>query len=618
MLNVYPAWKNALVVIVLLLGVVFALPNLYGEDPAVQVSQRNVAVPGPDVVSKVETALKTAGIAVQRVGIEDERLLARFSDTEAQLKAADVLQRALGSDFTVALNLAPRMPDWMRELGLKPMNLGLDLRGGVHFLLEVDVKAALAQALDRYDSEFRTRLREENIRYAAVERDAEGIVVRFRDAEELTRGRELIAREFPELALMEVEDAEQPSLAARMTEARVREIRDFAVQQNITTLRNRVNELGVAEPIVQRQGQDRIVVQLPGIQDTARAKEILGATATIEFRLVDESGNPYEAQSTGRAPLGSRLYMTRDGRPILLKRDVIVTGDQLTDAASGFDSQTGEPAVFVSLDAKGARKMGETTQRNLGKRMAVVFIENRTEVQNIDGNEVRVKRKVEEVISDAVIRGVFSSRFQITGLGREEARTLALLLRAGALAAPVDIVEERTIGPSLGAANIRQGFLACVVGFLLSVGFATIYYRFFGVVASLALAFNLVLVVGLMSLLQATLTLPGIAGIVLTVGMAIDANVLIYERIREELRSGNTPQAAIHAGYERAFLTIADSNITTLIAGVVLFSLGSGPVKGFAVTLVLGIATSMFTAIMGTRALVNAWYGGRKVEHLSI
>jgi preprotein translocase subunit SecD len=472
--------------------------------------------------------------------------------------------------------------------------------------------------VERYEGDLRTLLRDKQIRYLAVGRDGASVTARFRAAADRDAASEQVALQFPELTRTALTTVEGEVLQLTLSDQRRRDIRDAAVQQNITTLRNRVNELGVAEPIVQRQGLERIVVQLPGVQDTVRAKEILGATATLEFRLVETTGDPVEAQRSGRVPLGSRLYKDRDGQPVLLKREVIVTGDQLNDASSGFDSQSGEPAVFVNLDATGARRMGETTAKNINKPMAVVFIENKTRTTLVDGQPVRTKQRVEEVINVATIRGVFSNRFQITGVDPDEGRNLALLLRAGALAAPVDVVEQRTIGPSLGKDNITMGFKAAVVGFLLSVAFVVTYYRVFGLIAAPGLTMNLVLVIALMSLIQATLTLPGIAGIVLTVGMAVDANVLIYERIREELRKGTTPQAAIHAGYERAFITIADSNITTLIAGIVLFGLGSGPIKGFAVTLTLGILTSMFTAVMGTRALANLIYGGRKSVRLSI
>lgn len=618
MLNHYPAWKNILIAAVVLFGALFAVPNLYGEDPAVQISPDSLTAAGPALVAQSEAALQQAGIAYKAADLREGRVLVRFANTEVQLKAADALRRALGDDYVVALNLASRMPEWMRGLGLQTMNLGLDLRGGVHFLLAVDINAALDQARERYAGDLRQLLRDKDIRYTGVVQDDAGIRIEFRDAAELAQAESAITGQLVELTLEQATGVATPTLLANMTEVRRREVQNFAVEQNITTLRNRVNELGVSEPIIQRQGQSHIVVELPGVQDTARAKEILGSTATLEFRLVDTAHNASAAESSGRAPLASRLYHTRDDRPVLLKRDVVVTGDQLTDARAGFDSQTGGPSVSITLDAAGARKMAETTAENVGKPMAVVFIENKTETEYIGDKEIRHRETVEEVINVATIQGVFSSRFQITGLEQAEAHNLALLLRAGALAAPVDIVEERTVGPSLGQDNIERGFMAVAVGFLAVVVFMAIYYRVFGLIANVALFMNLVLIVALMSLLQATLTMPGIAGLVLTIGMAVDANVLINERIREESRAGNTPQAAIHAGYDRAFSSIFDGNITTLIAALALYAFGSGPVKGFAVVLALGIMTSLFTAIMGTRSLANLIYGGRKVARLHI
>ncbi|ROR32807.1 protein translocase subunit SecD [Inmirania thermothiophila] len=615
-MNRYPLWKYALIVVVLLVGVVYALPNLYGEDPAVQVSSSRQPVDAA-LRERVLGTLRAQGVPFRSAELADGRLLVRMADTEAQLKAVDVLREALGPDYTVALNLAPATPAWLRAINARPMYLGLDLRGGVHFLMEVDLEAALAQAEERYVDDIRGLLREAKIRYLGIRRGADGIEIAFRDAAERAHAAERIRGTLQGLELAE-RDAGGVFLVARLSERERREVMRLAVQQNITTLRNRVNELGVAEPVIQQQGEGRIVVELPGVQDTARAKEIIGATATLEYRLVDTEHSVEEALA-GKVPPGSRLYRTRDGRPILLKRRVIVTGDQIINAASGFDQQTGSPAVFVTLDGAGARRMLAVTRENVGKPMAVVFIENKVETRVVDGRKVRTTRRVEEVINVATIREPFGKRFQTTGLDSpEEARNLALLLRAGALAAPVQIVEERTVGPSLGADNIEQGFRAVVIGFVLVLAFMAVYYKVFGLVADLALFVNLVMVVALLSMLQATLTMPGIAGIVLTVGMAVDANVLIFERIREELRNGNTPQASIHAGYEKAFSTIADANITTLIAAAVLFTFGTGPIKGFAVTLSLGIVTSMFTAIMGTRAVINLVYGGRRLKALPI
>jgi preprotein translocase subunit SecD len=498
------------------------------------------------------------------------------------------------------------------------MYLGLDLRGGVHFLMEVDMQAAVHQAEERYISDIRPLLRESKIRYKTITRgDTGGIRIRFRDAETRTKAARVIDDAFQDLEVAEADSLGKFDLRVQLTEQFKNDTRKFALQQNITTLRNRVNELGVAEPVVQQQGEDRVVVQLPGVQDTARAKEILGATATLEFRLVDTEHSVQEAVD-GRVPVAAKLYYDRDGQPILLKKRVMLTGEYIIDAASGIDQLSGSPAVFITLDGKGARIFSRATRDNVGKPMAVVFIERKTETVRRDDELIKVKELVEEVINVATIREQLSKRFQITGLdSTEEARDLALLLRAGALAAPLEIIEERTVGPSLGQDNIEQGFKSVIIGFVLVLIFMAFYYRLFGLVADLALTLNLVLIVALLSMLQATLTLPGIAGIVLTVGMAVDANVLIFERIREELRSGNSPQASIHAGYEKAFATIADANITTLIAAVVLFGFGTGPIKGFAVTLSLGIICSMFTAIMGTRAVINLIYGGRRVEKLA-
>ena len=616
-MNRYPLWKYLLLLAALAVGIVYALPNLYGEDPALQISTTR-GLMGEHVRKEVEQALKEAGLPFRSVALEGERILVRLPDTETQLRARDLLGRRLGERYVVALHLAPATPAWLRAIGALPMYLGLDLRGGVHFLMEVDMEAAVRQALERYVDELRALLRSEKVRYLTISREGEAVKLRFRSAEARERAIRLIRKEFPRL-LLEPRDGEGHPLVARLSEEEVREIRKLALEQNITTLRNRVNELGVAEPVIQQQGQDRIVVQLPGVQDTARAKEILGATATLEFRQVDEEHDPLEAVRTGRVPPGSRLYRERDGKPILLKKRVIVTGDHIINAASGIDQRDGSPMVSITLDSAGGKIMHRFTKENVGRLMAVVYIENKVETRVVDGKPQKVRRRVEEVINVARIREPFGKRFQITGLdSTREARNLALLLRAGALAAPIEIVEERTVGPSLGRENVEQGKRSVIVGFVLVLVFMAVYYRAFGLIADVALFVNLVLIVAILSMLQATLTLPGIAGIVLTVGMAVDANVLIFERIREELRAGNTPQAAIQAGYEKAFSTIADANVTTLIAAVVLFSLGTGPIKGFAVTLSIGILTSMFTAIMGTRALVNLLFGGRRLKSLPI
>jgi preprotein translocase subunit SecD len=617
-MNQYPAWKYLLIAVFLVGGILYALPNLYGEDPAVQISSAR-GTPLPDtVLGQVETRLADSKLKSKAIETGPDRILVRFNNTEDQLAAADVIKEALGTDYVAALNLAPSTPRWLQDIGALPMYLGLDLRGGVHFLMEVDMDAAIQKALERYSSDLRTVLREAKVRYISIRPSSDKLAIKFRSAEDRTKGEERIHDEYRDLQLKEVDQGDSYVLDITLSENEVRETRRLALQQNITTLRNRVNELGVAEPIIQQQGDRRVVVELPGVQDTAAAKRILGATATLEYRAVDTQ-HDVEAALNGKVPAGSRLYKTRDGRPYLLKSRVIVTGDQIINARSGFDNNSGSPQVSVTLDGKGARKMLEFTKENVGKPMAVVFIENKTTSRIVDGKPVISNHQVEEIISVATIRDVFSKKFQTTGLDSpQEAHELALLLRSGALAAPIRIIEERTVGPSLGAENIEQGFESVVIGFCLVLVFMGLYYKVFGLVADLALAFNLVLIVALLSLLQATLTMPGIAGIVLTVGMAVDANVLIFERIREELRNGNTPQASIHAGYSKAFSTIADANVTTLIAGIVLFSFGTGPIKGFAVTLSLGIITSMFTAIMGTRAVINLAYGGRRLQRLPI
>ena len=617
MINQYPAWKYALIAVALVAGVLFALPNLYGEDPAVQVSAVRGAPIDEALRDRLVGRVETAGIAAQETTITD-RLLFRFATAEDQLEARGIIENSLDRQYVVALNLAPATPGWLAGLGALPMYMGLDLRGGVHFLMEVDLAGAVRQAEQRYAGDLRSLLREEKLRQRAITVRANGgLIVRFNDVDHRDRAYDLVRRQMPELIVESTVNVGDPVLDIQLGEAAKREIERFAVQQNVTTLRNRVNELGVAEPVIQKQGENRIVVQLPGVQDTARAKEILGATATLEFRMVhDESAT---ALASGRTPSTAKLYHERNGAPILLQRSVMLTGEYITDAASGIDQQSGSPAVFITLDGKGARLFSNRTRDKIGRPMAVVYIEHKSFTELVDGVRKRRKEIVEEVINVATIRDQLGKRFQITGLDTtEEARNLALLLRAGALAAPIEIVEERTVGPSLGQANIDQGFRSVVIGFVLVLVLMVVYYKRFGLVANLALTLNLVLVVAMLSLLQATLTLPGIAGIVLTVGMAVDANVLIFERIREEIRGGNTPQASIHAGYAKAFSTIADANITTLIAAVLLFGFGTGPIKGFAITLSLGIATSMFTAIMMTRAVINLMYGGRRVAALSI
>ena len=617
--NRYPAWKYILMGIIILLSTLYALPNLFGEDPAVQVSPAKMVQFDQNTVQTIEQALKKAGLAPRSVEFDGRQLLLRFDSTEDQLKAKAVIRELMGRKAVVALNLAPATPKWLAAIGAKPMYLGLDLRGGVHFLLDVDMEAAIAKAYARYAEDVRSLLREHRIRYGSIKGEKDRLIIGLRKAEDAEQVKALIRKQYGRELVLDEQASDATHLVFHLSPQTLKQTKQYALKQNITTLRNRINELGVAEPIVQQQGERRIVVQLPGVQDTARAKEILGATATLEFRLVDEEHDPEQAARSGRVPPGSRLYHFRDGRPILLKNRVIVSGENVINAQSGIEQQSGTPMVSVTLDAAGGRKMLATTKKNVGRRMAVVYIENKVETVEKNGKKVKKRSVTRDVINAAVIRDQFANRFQITGLdSSEEAQNLALLLRAGALAAPMEIVEERTIGPSLGQDNINQGFMSVVVGFVLVLLFMIWRYKVFGVIANVALTLNLVILVAVLSLLQATLTLPGIAGIVLTVGMAVDANVLIYERIKEELRAGQSVQAAIHAGYEKAFMTIADANITTLLAAIVLFSFGTGPIKGFAVTLSIGIVTSMFTAIMVTRGIVNWLYGGKRVETLSI
>jgi preprotein translocase subunit SecD len=629
MVNQYPLWKYVLILVVVVIGALYALPNFYGEDPAIQISGVHGAKVDPAARDRIEQALKQANLAYTSVIADETGVKVRFASTDTQLRARDLVQQALGDRYTVALNLLSAAPHWLTALNAKPMYLGLDLRGGVHFLMQVDMKAALAKAEERYVEDVRRVLQDNKVRYLTVSRlDSCGVDVRFRDVAERDRARDVIKKELPELVTVERQSATEAGLTVRMSEPALREKRKFALEQNITALRKRVNELGVAEPIIQQQGEDRIVVQLPGVQDTARAKEILGRTATLEIKMVDEEHDLASALA-GQVPPGDKVYRDRRGNPILLKKPVVYSGDNIVDAAAGFDSQSGGPVVYITLDARGTERNRRVTRENVGKRMAVLYIEIKSEVKrdaegrpmlDEQGRELRTQERVEEVITAPVIREPLGKRFQITGLESvEEARDLALLLRAGALAAPISIIEERTVGPSLGADNIRTGFDSTLIGFAAIALFMLVYYRVFGLIATVALGVNVLLLVAVLSMLQATLTLPGIAGIALTVGMAIDANVLIFERIREELRNGNTPQAAIYAGYDRALDTIVDSNITTLIAGIALFWLGSGPVRGFAVTLCIGILTSMFSAIMISRAIVNLYYGRqRRLQKLSI
>ncbi len=618
MLNQYPTWKYLLILFTVLIGAIYALPNIYGSNPALQISATRTTTVDTRTEAQLGSLLKSKKIPFRSMRLGDDGLLIRFSNVEQQLKASDLVKKELGDNYTVALNLAPASPTWLTDIHALPMYLGLDLRGGLHFLMAVDTETVIRQAYERYSNDFRGLLRGKKIRYLAINQHGQTLKLKFRTAALRDQAKNAIRSQTHDLTLHD-EDAEGAYLIiGRMTKKALHNLELHAVQQNVITLRNRVNELGVAEPVIQQQGDSHIVVQLPGIQDSARAKKILSATATLEFRLVDVDHTVASAQA-GHVPPGSRLYRERNGRYVLLKKRVIITGDRITHASSGFDQNSGSPTVMISLDGAGARSMARTTKENLKKPMAVVFIEHKPITLMVDGKKVATTRKVEEVINVATIQGVFSSRFQITGLSSpKESQNLALLLRAGALAAPIRIVEERTIGPSLGQDNIDRGTRSVIIGMLMVVVFMGVWYRGFGMVANLALVMNLVLIVALLSLLQATLTMPGIAGIVLTVGMAVDANVLIFERIREELRLGNTPQSSIQAGYDKALSTIADANITTLIAAVVLYIFGTGPIKGFAITLSIGIVTSLFTAIMGTRAIINLIVGGRRIKKLSI
>jgi len=617
--NRFPAWKYLLIIAVIVLGITYAMPNLFGDDPSVQISPVQNGQFDQATTEQIEQRLTQAGLVPKMLSFDGNQYLIRFDNVETQLQANDLMREVFGRQAVVALNLAPATPSWLSALGAQPMYLGLDLRGGVHFLMDVDMDSAVANAYRRFDDEVRNLLRGERIRYQTVEYQTETLRVVFRSVEARDQGLVVIDREFAdELQARALDENEQALVEMRLSPSVIAETKKFALQQNITTLRNRINELGVAEPVIQQQGERRIVVQLPGVQDTARAKEILGATATLEFRLVDEKGDPERAQRIGVVPPNTQLFSFRDGRPILLQRNVIVTGESVINAQSGIDAQQGSPQVSVTLDGAGGRRMLDTTRDNIGNRMAVVFIESRIETIERDGVEVRERLVTRDVINAAVIRDQFANRFQITGLdSSQEAQNLALLLRAGALAAPMEIVEERTVGPSLGQDNINQGLMSVIIGFILVLIIMAWRYKAFGLIANVALTVNLIVIVAVLSLLQATLTLPGIAGIVLTVGMAVDANVLIFERIREEMKKSSI-QTAIHAGYEKAFVTIADANITTLIAAIVLFSFGTGPIKGFAITLTIGIATSMFTAILLTRGFVNWRYGNKRVTKLWI
>jgi preprotein translocase subunit SecD len=604
-MNRYPAWLNTLVLVVLLTGLLFALPNIYGSAPAVQLADSDANAISEQQLESFVRTLEGAEITPEAYFLKDERAVIRFVDEADQQRAADRLRARFGQDTNVALTLAPRLPDWVRNLGLDPMSLGLDLRGGVYVLLEVDMDTAIANRMQGYEQDFDSRLREARIRHR-VDLNNGIITIRLTSPEDLEEARRIVDNTDPDLIVADGTDGR--SLTLRMTEQQIKDRQDFAIEQNMTTLRNRVDQLGVAEPLVQRQGVDRIVVQLPGVQDPNELESILTATATLEFRLVDQSGD---------LP-GSRSYPGRAGEQSqVLKREVVASGDEIVDAAFTYTGE-GQPAVSITLDSAGGERMLATTRDNVGKPMSTLFIEWRQKDVVRNGEVESRLVKTEEIINTATIRGVFKNRFQITGITPREGQELAILLRAGALAAPVYKVDERTIGPSLGQDNIDRGFQAIQIGFLAVIVFMAVYYRWFGMIANLALLSNLVFIVAVLSMIGASLTLPGIAGIVLTVGMAVDANVLIFERIREELADGASPQAAINSGYEKALSSIADANITTLIAAVVLLALGTGPIKGCAITLMIGILTSMFTAIVGTRSVVNFVFGGRKLSSLPV
>jgi preprotein translocase subunit SecD len=626
-MNRYPLWKYLLIAAVLLLSALYAAPNLFGEYPAIQISSTRSTTVDAALLTRAEGLLRQANISATGSQLDATGAKIRFADTETQIRARDLVQGELGDGYVVALNLLPATPGWLQALGARPMYLGLDLRGGVHFLMQVDMRSFLKKLEDSYADDMRRVLRDSKVRYLTVTRTEGGLEVRFRDAAERDKARDVLKKELRDLVYTESERAGELVIAARLSETALVAKRRGAVEQNMTSLSNRVNELGVSEPIIQQQGEDRIVVQLPGVQDTAKAKEILGRTATLEIMMVDEEHDVMTALSSG-APPGSKIFKMRDGRPILLKNRVIYSGDNIVDAAPGFDSQTGRAIVSITLDAKGATINQRITGENVGKRMAVVYIEIKSDpkldsqgrpVLDERGEPVRVSRRVEEVITAPVIRSQLGKKFQIEGLeSAREADELALLLRAGSFAAPVEIIEERTVGPSLGADNIARGIHSTWVGFVGIALFMIVYYVAFGTISVVALAVNVVILVALLSLMQATLTLPGMAAIALTVGMAIDANVLINERIREELRNGNTPQASIAAGYERAFGTILDSNVTNLIAGLALLLFGTGPIRGFAVVLCLGILTSMFSSVMVSRGIVNLIYGQRRLQRVPI
>lgn len=620
MQNKYPLWKYLLLIAIAILGIVYAIPNLYSEDPSVQISSASrSAVVNEQTQNKITDALNKADVQFKNIQLTGDDLLLRFYNTDTQLKARDIIKNAIGSQYTVALNLAPSTPHWLSSIGAEPMKQGLDLRGGVHFLLDVDIDSVVSRRIEGMVKNIGQELREAHIRYTGLSRTKDnGVRIRFRNLQAMNDAANEIRIKFPNLIVNKQNNGGRLVITATLSPSELNNIRQNTIEQTMSILRNRVNELGVGEAVVQQQGAKRVAVDLPGIQDAARAKQILGGTATLEFHLVDQEHNPVTAVQTGVIPVGSKLYKM-DGQPILLKRQVVLSGDSITSAVSSFDQQSATPSVNIQLGGGGESLFTRTTRANIGKRMAIVYVETKTNSQLVDGKVVRKSKKIERVISAPVIQSALGNNFQITGLqDQKEARNLALLLRAGALPAAIYPVEERTVGPTLGKENIRRGIVSLEVGMGLILIIMVVYYRLFGLIANFALLLNLVLLVALLSIIDATLTLPGIAGIVLTVGMAVDANVLIYERIREELRNGASPQAAIYAGYERAFSTIVDANVTTLIVAIVLFAIGSGPVRGFAVTLSIGLLTSMLTGIAYTRAIVNLVYGKRHIKKLSI
>ena len=614
-MNQYPTWKNLLVLICVIAGIGFALPNFYGEDPALMIAKENGLTFSEQEIEEIEKFLSEDSVSFSKIEDKDGEVLIRFNNVEDQIQASDKVRAFLGRFSTVALTFAPNVPSFIDALDMKPMSLGLDLRGGVYFQFQVDLDAAVQQRLDQYVTDINKELIDQRIR-RTIRKEGNSIRIELVNPDDFNATRRIVRELDNLLAFENVSTQSQTAVLVTMTDDQLKQRRDFAIQQNILTMRNRVNELGVAEPIIQRQGLDRIVVQLPGVQDPTQAERILGATATLEFRLVCENENAFEAEEKGRAPIGCELFNDRAGTPVLLKKKAIVTGNQLIDASQSFSQ--GRPAVSIRLDSKGSKSMLETTKKNLNKPMAVLFVQQRQETSEQDGAFVNRTVLDKEVINIATIRGIFSSQFEITGLTVFEAKDLAILLRAGALAAPIFKIEEKTVGPSLGQDNIDKGFAAILYGLIAVIVFMIMWYKGFGLIANIGLLVNLTFIVAILSMLQASLTLPGIAGIVLTVGMAVDANVLIFERIREEINNGNSPQASISAGYQKAFATITDANVTTLIASLVLFTFGTGPIKGFAITLSIGILTSLFTAIIASRALVNLVYGGKIIEKLRI